>query len=1482
MYWKHKIYIHFFGLMLMSANLYSWSFVDTLRGLFSFGLPENIFRVINKEIIGSLQAKNIRVFLPNKIEMDHVEAIDEFGDRVLYAKHIKLTISLISLLTNNIVISDAKVEAPFFHYTVKKNIHNVIRLFNDPPSQVYGPPTRSKLRVSVARIQLSNGSYEMEHDIGLKIFAEGIEGAGSFWAEQGPFGIDIDRASVSRGAIMVAGMDLPISNLLAQKLLISDQKISAQSLITWYEKARLSAHGTLFIDENRYDIKAKIDAPRNTYPQGLMKLPFIVPSFIANVAMAGTLENPEFEVDANLGATDFLGLSLIQGKILAHISSHQVSFSSSKLSVGDGGTIMADGLIDIDNQRFSVRSSEKNIRVEEFLKFVNLDIAGNGLINADTSLEGRLSLQNSPITITTKGYLGELRIEQISCAPRTYFSSIMVLDLEKTINFKYFNFSDNIGLSVKGHGVVDLKTKEHDFLYDASVAKINFYVPSFLEKINISHIKSTGRIAWKYSRWHFLAETRAQYISYEKSKIGPIRALVKLVDQDLTFNNISADFYRGHLGGEFKLMNWRHNREINGQVTMSSVDISALSATLGNIKLQGLVNAVLQFSGRMSAPLINFSVQADRLIIDRLAVDRTSFNGSYHDYLVEIPEWLSQVSSGSLEGKNLSYHSKTKVIGGSFYLSDLSLASSLYEYTKDADGSISGLISLGGSLVSPVILAPLQAKNLSLMGQKLGSGTFMVELKKDKLLASDQEEDIILSLSAVLKEYSGRSNIRFALALNRQTINAMVDFSDLNFNFHEILSNHIVAVQGLLSGNILAHGPLSLPDVQVHVIAHRYNFLDSSRLNAKAIIEKNYGPAILNLNIAKAYLNLDLCASFADKIGVDVCNTQNGLSLSLTGPFRFNAFSLDLSGAIYHDHFENIIPYFKNELATVGMVARIDSKISKVPDHALTATSKIYLDRFLASLPNIPKIQLQEPITIEMSQDQVYLRKDATFLFKQGQLAICGKIAKKGLNLKLGGSIPLVLSKFLMPVIQRGDGLAQGQLLITGSFESPLLEGYVEPEPGSSISFKKWFEPMEIRDGRITFIRSSPYSFTSRFDDILLGLGDGRLSIKGSFLQGYQSKMSKEQSIFDVQVEGSNIILRDHNDFMETDFKLDTVKKDQGPSVLSGRFTITDGSAYRQFDLRNFVAQLAGESLGFKYQALDGLNMNIDLEFLVRQFKASMRMINVDVDTILSGQLYAAGPINKPKFKGSLVVSEGTIKFPSTTFDLEESRIDLDELSDRIFDPKIIILSSQELEKAVYPQLSQDTTVELSFKGSLDRMSLELKPISGDLRLSPTRIFLLLLVPRGFGDDSRVDQIESLRKGAQNAAVAFSGEVFLRPLTNELQELLESQTKTRVQFGSALEPGRVTLRLNWKIGPRIELIGSYMFISEDARTLESDTSSFFYESYPLGDLKIKLLLLDHKPLGPLFLESVFGANQYSKGNLEPRGKIRLTYRVLSR
>lgn len=1479
MYWKHKIYIHCFWLILFASNVHSSSMIDGIKKFFSVNLSEDIFDDVNKDIVGSLHAKNMRFYFPNRVSMDELEVLDEHGDRVLYGKHVDLTISLLSLLTNNIVVSDAFIEAPFFHYKIKDKIHNVIRIFESRPGPALKPSSDKdgkKIRVSIVHVRVQNGSYEMEHDVGLKIVADGIKAEGKFWVEKGPFGVDIDEASIAHGAIHVAGMDLPITNLVAQKLFISDEKVSTSHLTALYERAVLTADGTVFIDEDHYKINATLDAPKNTYPKGLKKIPLIPPSFLAKITMAGPLVEPEFYLNAHIGDTEFNGLKINNGTIVARINEHQISFESSTLNVGDQGRVVADGIIDIEKDVFSFRSTQAHLSSKDVLKFLSVDLSSSGRINAKTTLEGKLALNNAPMKISSEGSIENASIDEAHLAPKTSYKISLVLDMPKRVVFKEIKLSDVQGMRVEGAGELALTTKDGNFSFDINCPDPNFYMASWMPKdLKNQNISSKGIISWQHNTIKTKGNLSVGKLSYKSIMASAINAQYSLDHDDLKISNIEGDFYQGKVKGKVDIKNIKKQRNVDSVFTANGVDITQIFAHFTDVDIMGKADGKIALSGALDSIQAQFSIKSEYAAYQHVNLTNSSLEGIFSPHRIEISQLISSLNSGIIEGRDLSYNFDNKDISGFLFLSDISIAPLLFKYAK-VEGLLSGPIDIGGNWASPHISAALHAKNIAFVDQKLGSGPLSLSLKKEKLIDSGNEEDVVFAMSSMLKQDKALSSIRFALALNRQTINSAVSFRDFELSTSDFGLNFPIGIKGVLFADVSAYGELSSPKFDGQVVISDYGFFDPKKLNAQLFINKKYGPATINASLNNSRFQLELCAPWGIGESSEGCDFQKGLSTFISGSLNLKEFALDLDSSVRHDHLEDIIPLLNDELAMVDAEAHIKGKLIKKANKPLDYNLKLFMENIMVSLPNIPHIKLEKPAVAVLKNHEISLQNEAAFSFSPGKMVIKGASRNDNLDINISGSIPLILSKFFVPIIQRGEGLATGDLHISGSMNSPLLDGSCEPEKGSMLSFKKWVDSLEFRGGKLSFRKTSPHSFISNFDHFKLGVGDGWLFVNGKMNKKYQTSHQNESTNFDISVEGSNIIIRDKNDFIETDFKLDTIKSENKSSILSGKITVVDGSAYRQFDLRNFVIQAAETSGKDVGKILDTIDVHLNLEIAVRQFKASMRMLNIDVDTILTGQLKVNGPISHSKFTGELSVSEGAVNFPAATFDLVESRIELDELTDKPFDPKIIISSTQEFEKDYYPELSQDTTVELSLKGNLERLNLELKPVSGDVRLNQSRIFLMLIMPRGIKDN----QSDTIPQNAKNAVVAFSGEVFLRPLTNELQDLLEGTTKTKIQFGSALEPGGVTLRLNWKLGPRIEVQGNYMFITEDARTPGEDKLSMF-GNYPFRDLKLKLLLFDHRPLGPLFFESSFGANRYVDGTLEPRGKIRLSYRILS-
>lgn len=1455
-----KIYFYIIFVMLIGMPVHSQSFLDNIRKLFSFGVSSSILDTVNEKIVGSLRAKNIRFVLPNKLELDDFEVLDEAGERVLFGQRVLATVSLLSLMSNNIVISDAFVEAPFFNYKIKNSIHNVVKIFE---SKVKAPSNKkSKLRVTIARVRVNRGRFIMEHDAGVKISATDIEASGNFWVENGPFGVDISQVSISQGSIHVRGMNLPITKLVAKNLWISDEKVSTSDLSAHYEHAKLTGNGTVFIAQDYYDISAHLSAPENTYPQGLKPLPFLPPTFNADVKLAGPLTDPQIQVQARTGSTSIRNLRVNESQISVGINKNRIVVDSSVFSIGSQGTIQAEGTYDIGKSNFSFESVQKNIESADLLQFLSLNIGSRGTIDARTSLRGSIGPKKPVFNITTVGHIREGSLDHITLGNRTNFELSADYVENTRVHVKRLKVSDDLGLRLSGSGLINLP-KEGKFNYEIAGSSLRRYWPSLAHDLTAENFQSKGNIAWHDKSLSALGNFKSKKIGFRGHALNDAEFDFDLKDQILIIQRAFAHLHEGSLKADVTLRNLHDNPKIEGTTELDNVNLSDLAKSFIETNIQGRINATVGLSGSLQAPELRFSAQLSNLIIDKLVAPPAQLQGSFANDVISITRLSAASLLGNVMGDNLSLNLKSGRLNGSLYLADCNIAGWLSSYFAHVEGFISGPVHIGGTRASPHIIGPLNAKNIKFMGHQVGSGPLSVSIRREYLQSNSKIEDLVFSVSTLLEEKGARNSFQFAMGLSKQTINAQGEM--LNFPFDTTTIPDVklkTGIRGLLDAHISAQGYLKEISLSATITANQYTFFDPSVRGGGANAKKDHGPATIALKMENGLLDLNFVASLGEQ--------KESLTLSLYGPCDLSSCDLELVGVLDHDHLEDVFLGLRKELASVSALASMNGKISKQEHDPWSFEGEIRINRLIASLPAIPRIELDKPVTISLGRHGLLFHNNASFSFSPGELQVGGSFSEQAIDLDLKGAIPLILLRLVAPIVQRANGLARGQLKISGSLAAPVFDGHVAPEPGAEVTFNKWFESLEVKEGAIVFEKTSPSSFRSEFRAIKLGLGDGRLSIDGS--------IDKNQSIFDLQIEGSNIVLKNQGQYIEADLNCRTVKDAQGVSVLKGTVVVTDGHVHRQFDLRNFEALALNSQNQATPQFIESLSMNIDLDIAIRHFTASARMLNIDIDTILTGQLKAQGPLNLPKFSGNLAVSEGKITFPATTFDLYESRIDLDEHAERGFNPRISITTSQDFEKDEYPLLQRDTTVQLSLTGDLDRLKMELRPISGDMKLSQTKIFLMLLMPRSLSSDPN----EGIRQSAQNAAMAFSGEVFLRPLTNELTELLEGKTKTRFQIGSALEPGGISLRMNWKIGPRIEAQGSYMYIDENYRRVSSEHKSFLTDQYPLGDIKLKLMLFDHKPFGPLFFESSFGANRLREGAYEPRGVFRLSYRILSK
>lgn len=1472
MYCKLKMLV-VICLLLFSPVASSKSLYDKLKDLISFNLPKDIFASINDDIIGNLKAKSVKFLLPNKLEIEDIEIVDEFGARVLYAKHIEVTVSLISLLTSNIRITDVLVDSLFFNYTINNKIQNIVRVFE---SKTNAPSSNSKTRVSIENLRLINASFEMHHDAGVEIFAHKISAEGRFWVEGGPFGVNVTKLRVENGGIMVGGMDLPLANLIAKDLYISDEKVYAKTLNAQYGQSKISATGTVFIEDERYDIRCKMDAPAGTYPVGLKPLFFKTPAFKADIEMLGELVDPEFLTQVIFQGTKINEMHVNEGRAEVQINQHKVIIKSAEAKVG-GGKISANGEIDIDEQTFNFNTTQKEIPILELVNFIEFRLKTQGIFSADSRFNGTFKDRVPTINMQSRGKINNGSVEEIKFPEESSYEFNGNLFLENRLKINKAIVKNQTGLDINFSGEIDLINKVTLGKYHLYCPKVEDYI-SLPLKSTVKGLKARGKLSFD-KQLAFSADARIQAMRISGLDTNDLTAKMEFGKNKLLINELMAKAYGGSISLKLTMDNFFQEKKIQGKASITELDLNKLSKSLNGLSLGGLLSSSLSLDGNFESPTIYFNSSVTDFIVDKLQLYSSEIEGKFHKNNLKITKFNSNSMSGSIFGNNLFYDLDSKKIGGEIEVDDLDISSAFSMYKINMDGYIKGVINIDGTIHKPSITSPMTVKKFTAYGFNLGTGAMSLSLSDQPLIGQNKERDLVFSASCNLSEGKSKSIGRFSYALNKKTINSEIKLEEIELNTADLgLTNKFFGIIGQSNGKFTAEGSINSPVLNAEILIKEYGFFDTSIRKDSIQINKKYGPAIIKAKNKNGKIDLSLCASFQENLGIETCKDDSEFVLNASGPFNFDKFELNFNAKLAHRNLEDVILPLKKEFVSLGAIADVNGTLRKDKDRPIQYLANVQVNNLYFRLPNIPNISLAFPVSLTVSNHGLSFSKDAQLQFFPGELAIGGSISSSKVDLHAQGEIPLVLSRLFFPMVQSADGLASGKIRIFGPSDAIMLEGAITPQYGSTFTLRKWLEPIRVKEGSVIFEKISSTSYKSKFNNIRLSVGDGKISLNGDAYKQYRPEKNDSLFAFDMDMQGSNIVIRDGLNFIESDFNIHTAQKLNTEPIINGNITITDGSAHRQFDLRNFVAKTQNSFKSGSFKFLENTLMNINLSIAVRQFKASASMLNLDIDTSLRGQLTLEGPLSRPKFKGALSVSEGSIKFPATSFDLVNSQIVLDETSNKIFDPKIDIVAIEELRESDYSVLQHDTTVELSLRGDLDKLNIELKPINGDRNLSQLKIFMILLSPKNSEMKDQSELFGDLKQGAKQAAMAFSGEVFLRPLTNELQELMEGATKTRIQLGSSLDPGGFTFRLNWKVGPRIELQGSYIFLNRRDKPSDDRKS----EDIDLGDLKLKLLLFDHKPFGPLSLESSFGTVRRRDQKEEAKAKILLKYRIFYR
>lgn len=1438
---------------LLSQMLYASWFDNTISKLFSFNVPKNILELVNKNIPGNLQAKSIEYILPNKIKITDLQVIKDNKEIVLAGKNIELSISLPSLLTKNIIIKEALIDGLFFNYKILKGSHNVIDVFSD--NKKNDKADKSSLRISIANVDLKNATFEMEHDSGVSIFAQNISVQGNFWIEKGPFLVELSKVLIPQGAISAAGLDLPLSNMKVEGLLISDKKVYAKNLQCLYENSPLNASGTVFIDEDYYDVKAYLNRLGNKWPTGLPKLFFLPPSFEAKIDLSGKLADPLIKVDIITKNTQIKSLNIDSIKSKVVVSKDAIIVNEADIITNKKTLIKALGKVDLNDKKYDFKANINNIQSQEIVNFLEISLDTSGVISTEALINGDYN-KNHIINLAFNGVMNEGKIWDIKLSNKTFFNTNLQYDFSSLVNIKNAEIKNN-NSTLNFLGKIYGDNKPMQFTYKANIKNINQYL-SVPSNLNINNIYNNGKIIVDKKRVFIESLLGINNLQYNNIIINNFKSNLEIVDSDLKITNIDAQANLGQLLGEIHVKDIFTSKKISSDLNIKNFDTNIL-----NKKLKGLVDADIKINGDLLNPDISSNIKVTNLFYNDYVLGDGSFNAKCDLKKCDFVKFFIYGSLCNIESEKIHYDINTQEMNGELLVNNFELNTVLKSVNNKIFGFIQGKIALKGTLNKPYIIGNFLAQDVIFAKNKLGMGPLKLVITHDEL-ENSKEKDLVFSLSTQLKDNYALSSLQLSYAYFTKRINAQANIENLPITSLKINKN-LPKINGILSAKLLASGDIDNPFVNIDSYLNNV-FLDNQNK------EKNlFGPIISSFSLKEHNVNINACASLSFNTKETICSEKMDIALVANGTLKNKLLDLELESNFFIPNVENFLVNLKKDFATLSATGNIKSHIKY--DESFNHETHISIEELSGSMPNIPNINLGDSLEITINNDDIFLSKTAKILFYPGLFQVSGGIYKENINLSLNGDAPLAITKFFLPFIQKAEGFAKGNLSIKGILSKPILDGSIIFTKNAKIFPKKWVQPITPQ-GSLKF---SPYGkgFVISAEKINLLVGNGNLVISSKFLNSY----GENKDLFDLSIKGKNIVLSDNNDFIEGDFNISIIQDQNEQKIIKGDIVINDGYALRKFNLKNFIANVASS---YKTSSFNiPIDAKLDLSLLINRFVFDAKMLNIDINTVINGQVYSNSTLSSPKFTGNLFIKEGQIVFPSTSFDLVDTQINLDENSNKVFDPIIELSSVAELSHLDFPILSKDTSIEMSLNGSLDKLDLSFKPISGDVKLSQLKIFLLLLSPKALdGIDSSGENV--LFQGAKNAALMLSKEMFLRPLTEEIQDLIEGKTYTKIQFGSSIDDQNINLSLLWKLGARIEFEGNYNYKRQKNEKKLGINEFVIDADDVLGNIKINLLLLDHKPFGPLFFQTSFGAIDVKEGSLNSKASIKLIYRIFDK
>lgn len=1482
-------------------------------------IPRLFVDAVNDVIRGTIRPTRVRYQPPATLFLEDAVLLDPRGQTVARIESAEATVAITPLFAGNLVIRTLVLSRPSLELVEDEEGRlNLIEALS-PKDPAKGDDEPPNVEIRLDDIRVDNGRFSFVNPDGVRVSARGIAGQGRIDVDlqKRSFILRARRLSATAGRVDTNEVGVPLSEMRVERVRVVDDRLEVTNARGKASGAEVSGGGNLsWAGEGRMNLRGRVEAPRDTWPERLERPPFTPPTVSADVTVRGSFAEPVVGAKGTFGPLKAFDYDIDSGSGEVLVTLESARIVSATLNAGSARAT-ARGTVLFTPQTIDLEGQVSSLSLARALSPAALDEAPAGTVSGSYRARGSFTLEREPLLITSTAEVRRLSFAGVTPPSPLEVSSRVVVTRDEVRVESAQATGQGVRATLEGRVLVE--SERVDLRLDVKGDAPHRWIADLPPELQADSGTFNGTIKGPFDA--VVVSGRVDVPVADAYGV-PIRRATSTVQADarqVRLSGISASVAEGSASGQV-LVRFGTRRGapdlLSGQLRFTDVDLARVVLAEGELEATGKASAVATLSGTVAHPVI----EVGGAVSDATLVGEPL--GDVNARLL-ITRDLLRVQSLEVEGPlgllasdgALTVELDELALGGALQvtLSDLSRVEAAKEL--GLAGSAVGTLRLGGSARSPELFAWFDADDISLREAPLGSGPAFARLYTRE--AGTKSASRVVELSARLSGPRGLLRARAAYDIDAEVANAELRLLEMDLEpWLEMAPEELPRAAGVVSGVVQVWGPIARLNARATLRLPEIVFLerepvggvdDENGRNGNGTTTERRQRALSRGEELRAlrarggiYFSGELIGGQVDALlcafpgalarhSVGPCGGAERVWLRAHGTFEqaSTAFDLDVLGYVDEAYLERFVPVLRELEAHVSLVATGRARLSRADEEApVLVSGDISLLEARVELAEAPPGVLEEATRLRFDRNKVFFTEPLRFAVGDSRVTVAGYAGPDDVKLDIDGTVLLALAKLYSDEITQASGTAVAGLEIVVDEGVPKISGQIAPNPGASLTLRSLRERVDLLGGRVTFApgRAEGVESAERvsIDNLRVAFGGGEASLDGGFTVALRTTDEGGLQLagltgFDLTARGEGISVQRGPIRLETSFTLGLEQRGATP-VLTGQLEITDGLYRERFELlENFVLTRPSRPSVPLYQTLApfGLDsLGLDVAVAVRDFRVRADLVTFPMDASLTGNLRLTNDVRVPALSGALEIVEGSLTFPTARFELIDSQIEFPQERASL-EPRVGVMARADLTPS-RTGCETDLPVLLSLEGdTLEEVQLDLEAETGE-RHSRSDLFVNVL----FGQ--RLAQCEAARGlgDPRNAAVrAFTGQLFASGFTQQIEEVIATSIGGEIQFNIFLETGRLGTDVRWQLGRRVVFEGEAPLYTWESG---AGTSAADREALNASNLRLRFLLFDHLPPGDgdLFLETELTSREdeivgTSESNLEGRFKYRL-------